>query len=358
MTMKDEKLFEVFFPWRTWQEWGIVGLVVLITFMVYYVFLFPSVDRLYFSAFQRRETHPPLPQCGAQADGALTQPSGKVESKAAHQHQNDTLIGVPVEVLYFPYVASLANSEAWIIVRGQGEDSSVHAKVMLEVAPESAKADVRWGCGEESNAWICREKAPVMELTPSSVNVYRIRYTILPSQVQETNLSRLWWKQYPVAEFHLVRICDGFSKPWMKGKWIELYYDPWRVFWWQVVYRNLLWPPWGNFVVLAFALLLARVVTGYILVRGQGKVKDVLQKVVFEIPQFWQGLVLVVMVAIMNVVVFCVVWVFYRLISGDPGIWGDIGSMVLLIGILWGAFSRLVPFVWKDVVQWPLFSSR
>ena len=120
------------------------------------------------------------------------------------------------------------------------------------------------------------------------------------------------------------------------------------------MYRNLLWPPWGNVVLLGFALVLARVVTEYILGRNdiRGEVKNsicgrVMDAIGSEMVRVYRKITLLGVVIVMNLVVFLGVWVFYSLISfyrvgGRPFlVGGDVLSMFVLGSVLWCGFSLL-----------------
>lgn len=351
MAAKD-RLLEVLFPWDTWQEWGIVSLVVVVTFFLYYAVLFPAVGRVYFASLAHKG-----PQQG-------------------------------VEVLYFPYAASLANSEAWIIAR---TSKSAATMLMFKIDPQDKDAEVRWGCGQESNAWFCEGHPPEIELTSSPLDIFNLRYSILPPRTFGRIL-HLWWESArgkQMAQFQLVESIapsggaqqnpvshegspknpvgsGGAQKSTEKrsiftGDWPRIYYDPWRVFWWQVVYRNLLWPPWGNVVLLGFAFLIARLITEYLLppeknlLVGTGKCGQGIQRVGDGLVWLYRKVPLVGIVILANIAAFGAVLLFFVLMSSAvPMVLGDVLSAGILTAVLWCGFSWLggaVSFIYATTAE-------
>ena len=306
--MAENKAVNFLYP-RTMREGGLFLLVAAETFVVYYAILFPLIGGLYLGSFRRVRA----------------------------EKRN-------VEILYFPYVASLANSEAWIIVRenkyGAGETNSI----LLATNPNS-EAEVRWGCAWKSNAWFCKGGSPRFHLTGSPLDVFSVQYDVLPPPLLKG--LKFYKKSVlgeAVAEFHPVR--SDFT-PFISGLWARLYYDPWRGFWWEVVYHDLLLPPWSNAVLLVFALLLAhltemlierelklKIVKGENLHRSKLRL-DVIARQYNKLSGIRRYLYLPLVVLMANVLVVAIVGLFFLLITNwVPIIVGDALTFVIVIAIL------------------------
>lgn len=306
--MAENKTVDFLYP-RTKQGLGIFLLVMAETFVIYYAILFPLIGGLYLSSFRRV----------------------RAEKRG-------------VEIWYFPYVASLANSEAWVIVRRNEFRVGKTSSILLATNP-NGDAEVRWGCAWRSNAWLCKGGPPQFRLTGSPLDVFSVQYDVLPPPLLKGfKFYEMSVLGKAVAEFHPVK--SDFA-PLISGLWARLYYDPWRVFWWQVVYHDLLLPPWSNAVLLVFALLLAYLTE--MLIEGRSGMKvgdrkdlywvklglDRIAEGYRESIGIWRLIYLPFGVLVANVVVVLIVVVFFFLITSRiPIVVGDVVSCFLIIAVL------------------------
>ena len=239
--MKD--FMELLVPWREWQEWFFVAVVIAAVFAVYYGGLSPVIGRLYLHQFKEYSTR-------IQQD------------TAAHGQDGEKKDEVTVEIRYFPYVASFASSEAWItIYHSPREAGTVYFVEADDYKPQSQGTTTRsqsalmqWGCGLKESSWFCVAHPPRLQLSYSRLDTYEIRYTLFP-------LHFSWWRKPAIAQFALI---NSAGQVVTLGTWAALHYDPWRVFWWQVVYKNLLFPPWSNVALLLLAFVIAYAGTEHI----------------------------------------------------------------------------------------------
>lgn len=220
---------------RTWRDWLFAAIVTFFVFSTYYILLYPVSERVYSGQFACKEY--------------------KYDIHDDNQEQ-----AIKIKIMYFPYIAPFATSEAWVTVYGGGNSSTVNEfHIFLTVKPDRDQWGawgVRWGCPALQSAWGCQsEKLDLSFDKRSSFEMRRVTYALMLSGGKGQHSLKVGDH---IADFRVYNAshvfggeCDDNS-----GEWPSLTYSPGRVWFWMVLWRNLLLPPWANLLLVIVGVVL------------------------------------------------------------------------------------------------------
>ncbi len=227
---------------RTWRDWLFAVIVTLFVFTMYYILLYPLSERVYSDQFVCKE----------------------------YMYTNaDDNLERTVKVMYFPYIAPFTTSEAWITVyENETEEGNIAYRnanstskfyIYLIVASPKDKQwgawGVRWGCPALQSAWGCQsEKLDLSFDERSPFEMRRVTYALMLSGGKERHSLKVGdhIADFQVNARHVNNNeCDNDG-----SEWPTLTYNPGRVWFWMVLWRNLLLPPWTNLLLVIFGVVL------------------------------------------------------------------------------------------------------